>query len=107
MDRDIEIVPVVELTGGGLRDAVVYCLEIGRISFEETHARERMNERQVTAPQIEGVLRSGALRTEGFGRASWRYSATGRGIVVIFTFDVDDEGALLVVITAIRPARQP
>jgi hypothetical protein len=104
---DVEIDPIVELTGGSLRDAVVFCLEIGRISLEETHARDRMNERRVTAPQIEGVLRSGALRTEGFGRDSWRYSATGRGIVVIFTFELDDEGALLVVITAIRPARQP
>ena len=66
-----------------------------------------MTERRVTAPQIEGVLRSGALRTEGFGRASWRYSATARGIVVVFTFDIDDEGALLVVITAIRLGRQP
>ncbi len=65
-----------------------------------------MNERRVTAPQIEGVLRSGALRTEGFRRDSWRYSATARGITVVFTFEVDDEGALLVVITAIRVTRQ-
>lgn len=103
----MEIDPVAELVGGSLRDAVVYCLEAGRVSLEETHARERMNERRVTAPLIEAVLRSGALRTEGFGRDSWRYSATGRGITVIFTFDIDDEGALLVVITAIRSARQP
>lgn len=102
-----ELDPSVELTGGDLRDLVVCCLEIGRISLEEAHARERMNERRVTAPQIEGVLRSGALRTEGFGRHSWRYSAAARGIVVVFTFDIDDEGALLVVITAIRLARQP
>jgi hypothetical protein len=106
-DDVIEIDPIAELIGGKLRDAVVYCLEIGRISMDETHARERMHERRVTAPQIEGVLRSGALRTEGFGRDSWRYSANGRGIAVIFTFDIDDEGALLVVITAIRITRQP
>lgn len=85
----------------------MYCLELGRISLEESHARERMNERRVTAPQIEGVLRSGALRTEGFVRESWRYGATARGITVVFTFDVDDEGALLVVITAIRLVRYP
>ncbi|HSK00135.1 MAG TPA: hypothetical protein VK932_02795 [Kofleriaceae bacterium] len=107
MDRYIEIDPVAELTGGDLREAVVYCLEIGRISLEERHTRERMIERRVTAPQIEGVLRSGALRSEGLGRDSWRYSAAARGVVVVFTFDIDDEGALLVVITAIRPARQP
>lgn len=103
VDGAIEIDPTVELTGGDLRDAVSTCLEIGRISMEETHAQDRMDERRITAPQIEATLRSGALRTEGMGRDSWRYSATGRGIVVVFTFDIDDEGALLVVITAIRP----
>jgi hypothetical protein len=65
MDRYIEIDPVAELTGGDLHEAVVYGLEIGRLSLAERHARERMIERRVTAPQIEGVPAIGRAAQRG------------------------------------------
>jgi hypothetical protein len=106
MESGPEIDPFEELIGRDLKEAVLFCLAQSWISFNEDHAQQRMEERAVTTVQIEATLRSGALRTDGQGRdGAWRYAATGRGIEVIFTFDVDDDGTLLVVITAMRPRR--
>ena len=94
--------PSVELTGAELRELVLALLELGNVDIPQSHAVPRMDERRITAPQIEACLKSGILSTEGLVYESWRYRATGRGITVIFTFDVDDEGNLLVVVTTWR-----
>lgn len=93
--------PTVELVGAALRTSVVMLLEAGRVSLP-THTAERMSERYLTAPQIEAALRSGALASESCDAGTWRYRATKQGVVVIFTFDVDDDGNLLVVVTTWR-----
>ena len=93
--------PTVELVGAALRTIVVTLLAAGRVSLP-THTSGRMNERHLTAPQIEAALRSGALASKSCDAGTWRYRATKQGVVVIFTFDVDDDGNLLVVVTTWR-----
>ena len=44
----------------------------------------------------------GRLRTESCVAGKWRYCGSKNGINVIFTFDTDDEGSLLVIVTLIR-----
>jgi hypothetical protein len=95
--------PAKELVGKHLRTVILACIDAGRVSLNEAHAKERMDERSVTAPEIESALVGGALKTELLDRdGCWRYCATRKDLRVIFTFDVDDEGNMLVVITAIR-----
>lgn len=105
MDETEPADPSIELTGSDLRNLVITVIESNSISFPIQHAAPRMKERNVTAPQIVGVLRSGALSTEGFTGGSWRYRAVARGITVIFTFDIDDDGNVLVVVTTWRNNR--
>ena len=93
--------PAVELVGRTLRTVVIALLEAGRVSLP-VHTTERMDERHVTAPQIEIALRSGALASESCDGGTWRYRATRQGVVVIFTFDTDEDGNLLVVVTTWR-----
>lgn len=93
--------PAVELVGRTLRTVVIALLEAGRVSLP-VHTSERMDERHVSAPQIEIALRSGRLATESCHGGTWRYRATRQGVVVIFTFDTDDDGNLLVVVTTWR-----
>lgn len=102
-----EVDPYKELVGRGLRNVVLACLAQGLIllpqrSGARSHAEERMDERHVTAPEIENVLRSGALTSSGCVARKWRYLARRAGIEVVFTFDVDDDGNLLVVVTVMR-----
>lgn len=93
--------PAVEMVGRTLRTVVIALLEAGRVSLP-IHASERMEERHLTAPQIETALRSGALASESCDGGTWRYRATKQGVVVIFTFDSDDDGNLLIVVTSWR-----
>jgi hypothetical protein len=100
-DRDLDLDPTVELKASELRGVILFFLESGRVSMP-MHAGRRMDERHVSAPQIESALRAGALKTESCDVGCWRYRATRQGVVVIFTFDTDDEGNLLIVITTWR-----
>lgn len=99
--------PYKELTGRGLRNVVIDCLDNGLIlipqpSGDRSHAEDRMDERNVTAPEIEAALRSGALSTNSCVAGKWRYLARKGNVEVVFTFDVDDDGNLLVVVTVMR-----
>jgi hypothetical protein len=90
-----------------LRDVVVDCLDSGRILIprsdgRRSHAEDRMDERHITAPEIEAVLRSGVHRTDSCVAGKWRYGARKNHLEVIFTFDLDDEGNLLVIVTVMR-----
>jgi hypothetical protein len=104
--------PFSEMKGRRLRSVVIECLEDGRILIPRrdggrSHVQERMDERHVSAPEIEATLRSGLLATDSCVAGKWRYRARKNDVEVIFTFDVDDEGNLLVVITVMRKERQP
>jgi hypothetical protein len=66
------------------------------------HAGLRMEERNITGGQILAALRSGALRTDSCVAGRWRYLARKNEVEVCFTFDVDDDGSLLVLVTVIR-----
>lgn len=99
--------PYKELTGRGLRNVVIDCLDNGMVlipqpSGKRSHAEERMDERNVTAPEIEAALRSGALSTSSCVAGKYRYLACKGGVEVVFTFDVDDDGNLLVIVTVMR-----
>lgn len=61
-----------------------------------------MEERDVTAPEVEATLRKGVHSTSSCVAGKWRYSARRKGVEVVFTFDVDDDGNLLVVVTVMR-----
>lgn len=98
-----EIDPQEEMTGADLRDAVLWCLDNGLILIN-TYQENRMSERGVTALEIEATLRTGLRSTESYDD-KWRYRATKRGVVVIFTFDVDEDGNMLVVVTTWREKR--
>jgi len=99
--------PYKEMIGRRLRNVVIQCLDNGLIlmplaSGERSHAQHRMDERKVTASEIEATLRSGTLKTSSCIAGKWRYLARKGNVEVVFTFDVDDDGDLLVVITVIR-----
>lgn len=99
--------PYKEMTGRGLRKVVIDCLDNGLIlipqpSGKRSHAEDRMDERDVSAPEIESALRSGALSTDSCVAGKWRYLARKSDVEVVFTFDVDEDGNLLVVVTVMR-----
>ena len=64
-----------------------------------------MHERHVSAPEIETTLRTGSHSTDSCVAGKWRYCARRNDLEVIFTFDVDEEGNLLVVVTVMRKER--
>lgn len=99
--------PYKEMIGRRLRNVVIQCLDNGSVliplaSGERSHAQHRMDERSVTAPEIESALRGGTLKTSSCVAGKWRYLARKGNVEVVFTFDVDDDGDLLVVVTVIR-----
>ena len=77
-------------------------LDNGRVVIPKSHATARMEERHITALEIEACLLSGSLRSDGLHPRGWRYRAEGRGVCVIFAVDVDDNGNLVVVISTWR-----
>jgi Domain of unknown function (DUF4258) len=101
VEGELLIDPTRELSVSELRVAVRLLLESGRLSLP-VYANRRMEQRNVTAPQIEAALRNGRLATESCDAGIWRYRASRTDVVVIFTFDSDDEGNLLVVVTTWR-----
>jgi hypothetical protein len=95
--------PTVELRGPDLKKLIRACIESNRISIDERHTQQRMDERDVTTPEIEWALKAGALSTECSDKdGCWRYRAVRQDLSVIFTFDVDEDGNVLVVVTVIR-----
>ena len=66
------------------------------------HAGLRMEERDITGGEIIAALQRGILRTDSCVAGKWRYLARKQAVEVCFTFDVDDEGNLLVLVTVIR-----
>ncbi len=94
--------PFEELTGQNLRDVIERCLEgPGRISIGYHGGQDRMAERRVTGGQIIAALR-GALRTDCRVAGRWRYIGRKNEVEVCFTFEVDDDGELLIVVTVMR-----
>lgn len=97
----VEVIdPNEELTGAALRVVVEHCTEYGRLVLP-VHAGERMEERRITGGQILAALH-GRLRTDSRVAGKWRYVGRKHDIEVCFTFDVDDEGNLLVIVTVMR-----
>lgn len=93
--------PSTELTGAALREVVDYCIEWGRTVIGYHQGQDRMAERHITGGQILAALR-GVLSTESCNAGTWRYSGRKNDICVIFTFDVDDDGNRLIIVTIIR-----
>lgn len=60
-----------------------------------------MAERRITGGQILAALR-GSLRTESCDAGVWRYRGTKNGISVIFCFELDEDGNMLVIVTLLR-----
>lgn len=100
----VDIDPHIEMTGDALKTAVCWCLDNGLVLIN-TYQKGRMEERQVTALEIESALRTGLRATESYDD-KWRYRATKRGVVVIFTFDVDEDGNMLVVVTTWKEGKR-
>jgi hypothetical protein len=63
--------PAVELVGRALRTVVIALLEAGRVSLP-LHISQRMDERHLTAPQIETARRAGQRELR------WRHVALPR-----------------------------
>ena len=98
----VEVIdPFEELAESKLREVVEHCIEWGRTSIGYHGGDDRMAERHITGGQILAALR-GVLKTSSCVAGKWRYSGRKNGVEVIFTFDVDDEGNLLVIVTLIR-----
>jgi hypothetical protein len=95
--------PAVELTGQELREVIGQCVEYGRILIGYHGGDDRMAERQITGGMILAALR-GSLRTDQCVAGTWRYLARKNGVEVCFTFDVDEDGNLLVIVTVMRKA---
>jgi hypothetical protein len=97
----VEVIdPHQELTGQALRDVIEHCIEWGRTILSE-HAGERMEERLVSGGQILAALR-GILCTDQCVAGKWRYLGRRNDVQVCFTFDVDEEGNLLLVVTVMK-----
>jgi hypothetical protein len=94
--------PFEELTGQDLRNVIERCLEgPGRVSIGYHDGQDRMAERGITGGQIIAALR-GALRTDCRVAGKWRYIGRKNDVEVCFTFDVDEDGELLIVVTVMR-----
>jgi hypothetical protein len=100
--------PTVEQTVEELRAVIEWCYEglgklrIGEHKDESGVPQDRMAERGFTGMEIENTLRKGALRTESCNAGVWRYEASRRDARIIFCFDVDSDGNVLVIVTLIR-----
>ena len=94
--------PSVELVGQALRDVILHCIERGRTVIGFHDGQDRMAERNITGGQILAALASGALRTDQCVAGCWRYLVRKHDVEVCFTFDGDDEGTLLVIVTVMR-----
>lgn len=81
---------------------VVHCIECGRTIIAPHDGADRMAERRITGMEIESALRSGALQTDQCAAGKWRYLARRNDVEVCFTFDVDDEGNMLIIVTVMR-----
>lgn len=93
--------PAVELAGQRLREVVVHCIEYGRTLVGYHGGDDRMAERQITGGMILAALR-GSLRTDQCVAGKWRYLARKNDVEVCFTFDGDEDGNLLVILTVMR-----
>jgi len=101
-DYCVEVIdPTVELAGQKLREVVAYCMEYGRMLIGYHGGDDRMAERQITGGMILAALR-GSLRTDQCVAGKWRYLARKNDVEVCFTFDVDEDGNLLVIVTVMR-----
>jgi hypothetical protein len=97
-DHCVEVIdPTVELAGQELRKVVAYCMEYGRMLIGYHGGDDRMAERQITGGMILAALR-GSLRTDQCVAGKWRYLARKNDVEVCFTFDVDEDGNLLVTV---------
>ncbi len=93
--------PTVEQDGSKLREVIEWCVEWGRVRIPK-HTWDRMDERDVSVAEIFSALRSGALNTNERVAGTWRYHASKEDLDVCFTFDVDDQGNALIIVTVIR-----
>ena len=95
--------PTKMLTGSALRELILWCIDGGgRMVMDDHDGEDRMEERSVTGAEILGALRSGSLQPASAPQGNWRYIARRNDVEVVFTFDVDDEGNTLIIITVIR-----
>lgn len=101
-ERLAPIDPTVELNGQTLRDAIVDCIEWGKVRIGWHQGQDRMAERHVTGGEILGALRSGSLNLGQCVSGVWRYLARKNDVEVCFCFDTDEDGNVLIVVTLIR-----
>lgn len=99
--------PTVEIQGEDLRKIVCYLVDWGRTIIGYHQGQDRMAERNFTGGEILNTLTKGVLTTNSCVAGKWRYSARRYNAEIIFTFDVDDDGNMLVIVTLIRKGAQP
>lgn len=107
MDVVDPIDPTVEVKGEDLRKIVCYLVEWGRMAIGYHQGQDRMAERGFTGGEIINTLTKGHLTTSSCVFGNWRYLATRGDAQIIFTFDVDDDGNMLVIVTLIRKGARP
>jgi hypothetical protein len=93
--------PFEELKGDDLRKVVEHCIEWGRTRIGWHQGQDRMAQREITGGQILAALR-GVLATDSCVAGVWRYIGRKNDIAVVFCFEVDEDGNMLVVVTAMR-----
>ena len=94
--------PTVEMSSDALRKVIEHCIEFGRTLIGYHGGDDRMAERGFTGAEIHNTLLKGRLATDQCVAGKWRYLATHRDAATCFTFDVDDDGNMLVIVTLIR-----
>jgi len=99
----VECDPSEPLTRNNAQRAIRECIKRGSVLFSK-HARDEMDNRDLTEPDIVNTLRCGRINDEAeLVNFHWRYRIETERIAVIVTFE-PDEGEIdeLIVITAWR-----
>lgn len=68
----------------------------GAVAFSQ-HARDEMEEDEVTAVEVEGVLRAGAVTEPELEKGDWRYHVQTPRVTVVVAFRSDKEAVVVTV----------
>lgn len=67
------------------KDLILKILKVGVVNFR-THARDRMDERALSSPDVLNVLRAGYVKPSEYENGTWRYQVCTERMTVVVAF---------------------